>query len=165
MNPIVTLGGVAVGAVLLVLFTIRWWFKEKHRPSAAVPFLLSVAYGMLLILSGGGLLGRASGVLLWGANGIGDISLVYGFGGGTADVTRAAQLVLTDGGHVVVLLLTVILIGLWKWAGKVPNGKIAAGITSGICLGLSGTVAGVCAVPLASGTNMLGLPFTHMVQR
>jgi hypothetical protein len=156
----VTLGGVAVGTALLIGTLIRWWFKEKHRPSDLVPFVLSIAYGMLLILSGGGLLGGGAGVALWGANGIGDGVLHYGVGGTTMDVTRARQLVLDSGGHVVVALLTVVLVSLWLWAPKVRNWKIALGALAGICLALSGTMAGAAAVPLGSGVDALGLVFT-----
>ena len=158
----VTLGGVAAGVGILILFLIRWWFREKHRLTALVPYLLSLGYGMLLILSGGGLLGGLAGITLWGGSGIGDIALVWGVGGTTMDVTRARALVLSPGGHVIVLLLTLTLIGLWVWAGKIPNGKIAAGIITGILLGLSGTLAGLAAVPLGSGVNFLGLGFTRM---
>jgi hypothetical protein len=160
---VVTLGGVAVGAALLLAFLIRWWFEEKHKLSRLVPFALSLAYGMLLILSGGGLLGGLAGLALWGSSGVGDLALVWGVGGTTMDVTRARQLVLDPGGHVVVLLVTVVLVCLWQWARKVPNWKIAAGILCGICLALSGTLAGYAAVPLASGVNLLGLPFTDML--
>lgn len=156
----VTLGGVAVGTALLIGTLIRWWFKEKHRPSDLLPFVLSIAYGMLLILSGGGLLGRSANVALWGANGIGDGVLHYGVGGTTMDVTRARQLVLDSGGHVVVALLTVALVSLWMWAPKVRNWKLALGVLAGVCLALSGTMAGAAAVPLGSGVDALGLVFT-----
>jgi hypothetical protein len=156
----VTLGGVAVGSAILVGTLIRWWFKEKHHPSDLVPFVLSIAYGMLLILSGGGLLGRSAGVALWGANGLGDGALHYGVGGTTMDVTRARQLVLDSGGHVVVGLITVALVSLWLWAPKIRNWKIALGVLAGICLALSGTMAGAAAVPLGSGVDALGLVFT-----
>lgn len=160
-SPIVSLGGVTVGAALLISFGLRWWFQEKHKPVKAVPYLLAVAYGMLLILSGGGILGGLAGFALWGTNGIGDLGLVYGVGGTTMDVTRARQLVLTPGGHVVVILTTVVLIGLWKWAkGKIPHYKIAWGSLTGISLGLSGSLAGAAAIPLGSVVNLLGSGFT-----
>lgn len=157
----VSLGGVAIGVALLLAFLLRWWFQEKHKPARLIPFVLSVAYGMLLILSAGGVTGWLSGMALWGSNGVGDLSLVYGVGGSTQDVTRARQLVLTPGGHVIVLLATVTLICLWKWAGgKVPHYKIAWGTLTGICLALSGTLAGAAAVPLGSAVNWLGTAFT-----
>lgn len=156
----VSLGGVTVGSAILVGVLIRWYFQEKHKAAHLVPFTLSIAYGMLLILSGGGLLGGSAGIALWGANGLGDGALHYGVGGTTMDVTRVRQFVLDPGGHVVVLLITVALIALWKWAPKVRNWKIALGILCGICLALSGTMAGAAAVPLGSGVDALGVVFT-----
>lgn len=160
-NSTVSLGGVAVGASLLIAAGIRWWFVEKHKPLKLVPYLLSVAFGMLLVLSGGGILGWLAGATLWGANGLGDMSLVYGVGGTTMDVTRARQLILTPGGHVIVLLLCVALFATWKWArGKIPTYKVVWGVVTGICLALSGTLAGAAAVPLGSMANLAGTAFT-----
>lgn len=161
----VTLGGTAVGAALLIGYLIRWWFQEKHKPSHLMPFVLSMAYGMLLILSGGGLLGGGAGIALWGSNMVGDGALKYGVGGTTQDVTRDRLLVLTEGGHVVVLLLTVALLALWKWAPKIRNWKIAVGMLCGICLALSGTLAGAAAVPLGSGVDLAGLAFTEVIAK
>lgn len=161
----VSLGGVTVGAGILIAYGIYWWHREKRRPAALVPFALSTAYGMLLILSGGGILGWAAGTALWGANGIGDQSLIWGVGGTTMDVTRARQLVLQPGGHVVVALLTVTLVCLWMWAHKIRSWKLAFGILCGICLALSGTLAGAAAVPLGSGVNALGVAFTQALAR
>lgn len=160
INHTVTLGGVTVGSAILIAYAIYWWFREKHQPGALVPFILSWAYGMLLVLSGGGLLGWGSRTVLWGANGIGDKSLIWGVGGTTMDVTRARQLVLDPGGHVVVLLLTVVLVCLWIFAKKMRSWKLAFGLLCGICLALSGTLAGAAAVPLGSGVNALGVVFT-----
>jgi uncharacterized membrane protein len=61
---IVTLGGVVVGLALLLLTVLKWVFREKRRPSAIVPFLLALAYGMLLILSAGGILGSIADITL-----------------------------------------------------------------------------------------------------
>jgi hypothetical protein len=164
-NQSVSLGGVTVGAAILIVYGIYWWHREKHKPIELVPFALSTAYGMLLILSGGGLLGWAAGTALWGANGIGDHSLIWGVGGTTMDVTRARQIVLQPGGHVVVLLLTVTLAALWKFAKKLRSWKIAIGVLCGICLALSGTVAGAAAVPLGSSANAAGAVFTKAMAR
>lgn len=161
---VVSLGGTVVGLAIVILVGMRWWFRQKHRPAALVPFLLTYVYGTLAILSAGGLLGALAGVTLWGSNGLGDLALVYGVGGGTPNVTRGpGQTALTDGGHGVVLLLTVVLFGLWKWAGKVSTSTLAFGAVSGICLGLNGAVAGVLAVPLASAVNLLGLSLTSLL--
>lgn len=160
---IVTLGGLTAGIGILILTGMRWWFREGHKPAALVPFLLAFAYGMLAIISTGGLISGIAGATLWGANGLGDLALVYGVGGQSANVTRAAQTALSNGGYVVVLLLTLVIFGLAKWAKKVPVSKLAFGALAGICLGLSGTVAGVAAVPLASAANGVGLIFTAML--
>ena len=156
----VTLGGVAVGSGCLVAYGIYWWFREKHQPGALVPYVLATAYGMLITLSGGGVLGWGSRLTLWSANQVGDKSLKYGVGGTTMDVTRARQLVLDPGGHVVVLLITIALLALWKWAKKLRSWKLVVGLICGICLALSGTVAGAAAVPLGSGVDALGVAFT-----
>lgn len=161
----VSLGGVTVGAAILIAYGIYWWHREKRKLAALVPFLLSLAYGMLLILSGGGVLGWGAHITLWGANGVGDKSLIWGVGGTTMDVTRARQLVLDPGGHVVVLLLTVALAALWMFAKKLRSWKIGVGIVCGICLALSGTLAGAAAVPLGSGVNAAGAVFTQEMAR
>lgn len=160
INHTVTLGGVTVGSACVVAYGIYWWFRESHKAGALVPFTLSTAYGMLLTLSGGGLLGWSARSTLWGANQVGDKSLRWGVGGTTMDVTRARQLVLDPGGHVVVLLITVALVCLWKWAKKLRSWKLAVGLVAGVCLALSGTVAGAAAVPLGDGVNALGSAFT-----
>ena len=159
----VTLGGVTVGSACVIGYGIYWWFREGHKAGALVPPALSAAYGMLLILSAGGLLGSLAGIVLWGGNIVGDGSLRYGVGGTTMDVTRAHQLVLDPGGHAVVVLLTVTLVCLWKFAKKLRSWKLAVGLVAGICLALSGTVAGAAAVPLGSGVNTMGLAFTKAV--
>lgn len=168
MQPayVATLGGITAGVAIVLLVLIKWWFKEKHRLTALIPFLLALAYGMLAILSAGtalSALGLGGWLILWGGNLAGYAGLVWGVGGHSPDVTRAHAIVLDDGGHAVVLLLTVVLIGLWKWAGKIPNAKIAAGIVAGVLLGLSGTLMGMAAVPLGTGANALGLAFTRMM--
>lgn len=159
----VTIGGILVGIAILILVGIRWWTKEGHQIAAAASFLLSAAYGMLLIISTGGLLSGLAGITVWGANGLGDLSLVWGAGGTTGDVTRAHQTALAQGGYVVVVLLTVVMVGLWIWS-NIPKGKLAAGTVAGICFGLSGTIAGAAAVPLASGANGLGAAITAAFQ-
>lgn len=160
INHTVTLGGVAVGSACLVVYTIYWWFQEHHKAGRAVPFVLAGIYGILLTLSGGGILGWLARSALWGSNLVGDNALRYGVGGTTMDVTRARELVLDPGGHVVVLLVTVALVALWKWAKKLRSWKLAFGLLCGICLALSGTIAGAAATPLGSGVNTLGIVFT-----
>lgn len=152
----VTLGGFTVGLALIVIQAIRWWTRENHRIAALVPYLLSVAYGMTAIYGVGAILGGLFHIALWGANGLGDLSLVFGVGGTTHDVTGGHTGALTSGGYAVVALLTVVLVCLCVWARSVPVWKVIAGTMAGICLGLVGSVASTAAVPLASAVNAIG---------
>lgn len=160
----ISLAGLALGVGLILLTLIRWWFAEGGRWAALVPFVLAFLYGMLAALAALGsvsVLGGVTWVAVWAANLVGYAGLVWGVGGTAPDVTRGANLVLTPGGYVIVFLFTLVFIGLWKWASKVPNVKLGFGFVSGSCLALSGTVAGIAAVPLASAANMLGVGFTN----
>lgn len=162
---VINLGGVALGVAVLLMSLMRWWLREKRRLAALVPLLLSWLYGMLAALAALGsisVLGAATWLTLWAANVAGYAGLVWGVGGQSPDVSRAQQLALTNGGYVIVFLVTVVLIALWKWAPKVSNGKIAAGAFSGVAMALSGNVAGIAAIPLASCANLLGSGFTGM---
>ncbi|MEU0691422.1 hypothetical protein [Streptomyces uncialis] len=161
----INLGGVALGVAVLLIALMRWWLHEKHEWAALVPFVLSHLYGMLAALAALGswsALGAASWVTVWAANVAGYTTLVWGVGGTAPDVTRAQQLALTPGGYVIVLLFTAVLIALWKWAPRISNGKLAAGAFSGASVALSGTVAGVAAIPLGSSVNLLGSWFTQV---
>jgi hypothetical protein len=158
----VTLGGLTAGFSLITINCLRWWLREQRRIAALVPFLLALAYGIVAVLSAGGLLGGLAHITLWGANGLGDLSLVYGVGGHTRDVTRVSQQALTDGGHAVVVLMTVVLICLCIWSKRLPIWKVAGGAIAGVSLGLVGSIAGAAAVPLASGVNFAGSIFTVM---
>ena len=51
----INLGGVALGVGIILLAVMRWTMREKHRPGAIVPFVLSLLYGMLAALAGPGL--------------------------------------------------------------------------------------------------------------
>jgi hypothetical protein len=159
----INLGGVALGVAIFLVILVRWWFNEKRRWGALVPFVLAVLYGMLVALAALGkvsALGMAAWASLWAANVAGYTGLVWGVGGSAPDVTRAHQLALTPGGYVIVFLLTALLIALWKWAPGVSNSKLFFGSFSGIAVALSGTVAGIAAVPLGSSVNLLGSWFT-----
>lgn len=154
--PTVTLGGLTVGLCLLTIQGIRWWTRENHKLAALVPYLLSVAYGMLAIYGIAGILGVLFHIALWGANGLGDLTLVFGVGGSTHNVTGGHVSALTAGGYVIVTVLTVVLACLCIWAKSVPVWKVVAGTLAGLCLGLVGGVAATAAVPLASAVNALG---------
>lgn len=161
----INLGGVTLGVGIIVLFAMRWVMREKKRLGALVPFVLSLLYGMLAALAALGawsLLGAVTWLGLWAGNVAGYAGLVYGVGGNSPDVTRAQQIVLTDGGYAVVFLLTLVMIGLLKWGPKQSKSKILMGCLAGILIALSGNVAGVAAIPLGSGVNFAGTGFTGM---
>ena len=163
---IVSLGGVTVGLSLLGWEITRWWpgAKQAGKPKHLVkllPFLAVWLYGMLLILSAGGLLGAGADWSLWGSSAIGDAALEYGVGGDTPDVTRTSHLVLSPGGHAVVIIATVVLVAVWtKRRGF--NWMIARAVISGISLGLASGIAGVAGYVLspvvsAAGDAVVGL--------
>lgn len=160
---VINLGGVAVGVGIIFMYLIRWWFMEKRQWTALVPFVLAHVYGLLAALAtftAWSALGIVTWAAIWLANVGGYAGLVWGVGGNAPNVTRGNPIVLTDGGFVVIFLFTLVFIALWKWAPRVPNGKLSAGAFSGICLALSGSVAGAAAVPLGSAVNLLGVAFT-----
>lgn len=163
---IVTMGGVTVGLLLLIYTLITWWpgtkaLRKDPAGSAAslLPFLIAWAYGVLAILTVGGLIGWIADTTLWISNWLGDVALVWGVGGelGQRGPT-VAYLPLTQTGGAVVLLLTVVIIAAAK-RPKTPNevkASLKRGTWCGICLGTSAGVAGFAAVPLAQAANWLG---------
>lgn len=159
----ISLGGVALGVGIDLMFLIRWWFREKRDLPALVPYVLAKLYGMLAALAtvtSVSALSVVTWATIWAANVGGYIGLVWGVGGRSPDVTRGAPIVLDSGGFVIIFLFSLVFIALWKWAPKVPNGKLGAGAFSGVCEALSGTVAGMAAVPLGTAVNVLGIWFT-----
>lgn len=161
---VINLGGIVIGCAIIIGFGIRWWFQEKHDPTALIPFVLAHLYGMISALAtytACSLLGWITWATIWAGNAAGYAGLVWGVGGTDRNVTRAAPVVLTEGGFVIVFLLSVVIGALWMWAPRVSNGKLAAGAASGALLALSGTIAGVAAIPLGSAVNMAGAAFTE----
>lgn len=160
----VTLGGLTTGTCILAALGIRWWTHDNHRAGPLAAILVPVAYGIIAIIAGGGILGTLSIAALWGSNSIGDTALIYGVGGTTQDVTRANTHILTSGGYAVVVITTVALICLCCWSKRVPVLRTLLATTAGISFGLVGTIAGAAAVPLASGVNLLGVVFTTVLK-
>jgi hypothetical protein len=158
----VSLAGIAAATGIVVWFGMHWWIKEGHKPKKIVSFLLSIAYGILAVLGAAGAW-SGLGTLAWGAlwvnNIAGYVGLVWGVGGHDQNVTRASQIVLTPGGYVILFLCTVVLAALVKFS-KIAKNKVIGGFIAGCGLGLSGSIAGAAAIPLASAANMLGSGFT-----
>ncbi len=158
----VTLAGIAAATGIIIWFGMHWWLKEGHKPKKLISFLLAMAYGILAILGTAGAwsaLGAISWGALWLNNLAGYAGLVWGVGGSDQNVTRPQQVVLTPGGYVILFLCTIVLLALVKFS-KVSKGKVIGGFVAGCGLGLSGSIAGAAAVPLASAVNMLGVGFT-----
>jgi hypothetical protein len=158
----VSLAGIAAATGIIIWFGIYWWLKEGHKPKKIISFLLALAYGILAILGTAGAwsgLGAISWGALWVNNLAGYVGLVWGVGGSNQDVTRAAQIVLTPGGYVILFLCTIVLVALVKFS-KISKWKVIFGFIAGCGLGLSGSVAGAAAIPLASAANLLGVGFT-----
>ncbi|MGW2210132.1 hypothetical protein [Streptomyces sp. NPDC001781] len=158
----VTYGGVTVGICLLLHQLVTWWpgtkalRKDPVRHAASLaPFLLAWAYGVLAILTVGGLVGWGARTTLWISNWLGDVSLVWGVGGDTGHKASASHyLPLTQAGGALVLILTVVLIAMAKKSRY--GDEIKRGAWCGVCLGTSAGVAGFAAVPLAMAANAIG---------
>ncbi len=156
---LVSLGGVTVGLSLFGWDFSRWWASNKKRfsPKALrrlVPFLLCLAYGTLLILSAGGLIGAAADWSLWGTSTVGDAVLVYGVGGTNPDVTRSSHLALSAGGHAVVIIVTVVFIAVSTVRGF--RWDFVRGVLAGVSLGLASSVAGAAGYVLAPVVSYAG---------
>lgn len=160
---VISLGGIATGFAIILAALLRWYFKEGRKPLALLPFVFALLYGMIAALSAYNsisALGAVTWLAIWAGNLAGHVGLVWGVGGTDRNVTRAVPIVLESGGYVILLLLTVAFICLMLWAKNIPRGKLAAGALSGSLLALSGTIAGVAAIPLGSAVNVAGSFFT-----
>ncbi|MFH9012646.1 hypothetical protein ACH4C6_14810 [Streptomyces sp. NPDC017943] len=156
---LVSLGGVTVGLSLAGWDVTCWFASHKKRFTIKalrqlLPFLACMAYGTLLILSAGGLIGAAADWSLWGTNQVGEAILVYGVGGTSPNVTRSSFLALTPGGHAVVIIATVILLAVASRRGFRLD--FVRGVLAGISLGLASSVAGLAGYVLAPVVSYLG---------
>lgn len=156
---LVSLGGVTVGLSLFAWDFARWWAgHKKHLTLKALrdlaPQLLCMAYGALLILSAGGLLGAAADWSLWGTNQVGNTVLVYGLGSATPNVTRSMHLALTPGGHSVIIIVTVVVVAVSSRRGF--RWDFVRHVLSGISLGLASSIAGAIGFVVAPSVSWLG---------
>lgn len=162
MNTALTIGGVTVGLAILVHHLVGWWPGSKSlradplaHAGALLPFLVAWAYGVLAVLTVGGIIGWAFDTTVWISNWLGDAALVWGVGGEAGQsAAGTVYLPLTQTGSAIVLLLTV---GIVAAAKKSRYGRdLKAGAWCGACLGTSAGVAGLAAVPLAQAVNAVG---------
>lgn len=153
---VVSLGAVVVGLSITGWYVTTWWVgSKKHSIKDLLPFICCSLYGMLLILTAGGILGGLAGWALWGSSQVGDAALTYGVGAGTPDVTRQSSLVLTDGGAATVIVMTVVLCAVWR-RKRSFHVEYALGVVNGITLGLASGIAGVAATVLGPVVNTSG---------
>lgn len=178
-TSLVGLGGVAVAICIIVWESVRWWYESPGKtgteklkknwralPVPCVPmnaFGALSCFGMLLILSAGGVLGGAASVALWGSNEVGRIALEQGVGGTDADVTRSTSLVLSNGGHLVVLAMAVAFAGVCVFSRSKRGfsvrdvlARLVLPVVCGICMGLSSGMAGWAAQVLGPAVDTLG---------
>lgn len=158
----VTLGGVTVGLAILVHHLVTWWPGSKplrndplHHLSSLLPFLAAWSYGVLAILTAGGVIGWGFDTTVWISNWLGDVALVWGVGGQSGRAAAASSyLPLTQTGGCVVLLITVGILAAVKKSRFASD--IKRGAWCGACLGTSAGIAGFAAVPLAQAANWAG---------
>jgi hypothetical protein len=158
----VTFGGVTVGICILLATLVRWsgrkaLMKRPHEEvGALLPFLLAWAYGVLAILTVGGIVGWVADSALWISNWLGDAALVWGVGGEVGQQGAATRYVpLTGAGNGIVLIFTVAMVVARKKSAQYGR-DLTMGMWCGVCLGTSAGVAGFAAVPLATAVNVIG---------
>ncbi|WP_073951557.1 hypothetical protein [Streptomyces kebangsaanensis] len=158
----VTFGGVTVGICILIATLVKWWpgkalQKDPLRHvGRLLPFLIGWAYGVLVILGIGGIIGWAARTALWITSWLGDVALVWGVGTEAGQrAGGAVYLPLTQTGGGIVFILTVAIVVAIKKSSKY-GGDLLMGTWCGVTLGTSAGVAGFAAVPLAQGANWLG---------
>ncbi|MEE1735955.1 hypothetical protein PUR49_05425 [Streptomyces sp. BE147] len=171
----VSLGGITLGTIIVVLVGVRWYKKGgggKGEDGGGrdwkqlLPFTIALAFGILAVLAAGpaSALGLITRLGLWGGDSIGTLYLVYGVGGTSPDVTRAAPVILTPGGNGIFAIWVAVMIALFIWSKKLPRLQTLLGILAGVLLGLSQGIAGMAAVPLASAVNAAGGWYAGVVQ-
>ncbi|MEU6222257.1 hypothetical protein [Streptomyces sp. NPDC047042] len=156
---LVSLGGVTTGLSLFAWDFTRWWTSHKKRLTlkalqALLPQILCLAYGALLVLSVGGIIGAIADWSLWGTNQVGRVVLIYGLGASTPNVTRSSQLALTPGGHAAVIIITVVTIAVCTRRGF--RWDYVRQIFAGISLGLASNVAGIVGFIVAPTVSWVG---------
>ncbi|WP_327131996.1 hypothetical protein OG311_13480 [Streptomyces sp. NBC_01343] len=165
----VSLGSVTIGLSIMAWHLARWWKTggkgggsagpgghAGRDPKILIPFLSSVALGMLCVTAAEGLLGTGATMLLGLGNTLGNWSLTAVTGTVTPGVTRSGAKSLTPGGCAALVIYIVVLISLWKSGPKVFKGKVISGVICGVMLGLSAGFSGVAASAVVTVFNAVG---------
>lgn len=158
----VTIGGVTVGFCILASTLVKWWPGAKtlrtdplRQLARLLPFLAGWCYGVLAVLSIGGLVGWIADSWLWINSWLGDAALVWGVGGqGGTDASGVQYLPLTQPGAGITLILTAAMSAALKVSSR--RDDLFMGMWCGITLGTSAGLAGLAAVPLAEAVNWAG---------
>jgi hypothetical protein len=165
MTP--TLGAILVGLLFLAWEIATWYPGIKTlranplgQLGELLPFVLSWAVGALTAMVVGGLVGWIGDTALWGFGAFGDGLLVYGVGAQTGTAPGSTSAPLTQGGLFMTLIVITVFLARRK---RGASGSKWRGWSSGISLGLTGSIARYAAVPLASGANVAGVWLTGMV--
>ncbi|MFI6606870.1 hypothetical protein [Streptomyces sp. NPDC050507] len=175
----VSLGAVTIGLGILAWHLTKWWKAggggakampgagggggAGRDPKALIPLLSSMCLGMVSITAAGGLIGTGAQFLLNSGSLIGNWSLTAATGTVTPEVTRSGLKALSPGGCALLVIYFVTCTALWKSGAKILKGKIAAGVTSGVMLGLSAGFSGMASVALVTITNAVGDKITGVV--
>ncbi|MCX5234422.1 hypothetical protein OG824_04135 [Streptomyces prunicolor] len=174
----VSLGAVTIGLSIMAWHLSRWWKAGGggkggppgvggggggRDPKVLIPFLSSVALGMLCVTAAGGLLGTGAVMLLGLGDSLGNWSLTAVTGTVTPGVTRSGQKVLSPGGCAALVVYIVVLIALWKSGGKLFKGKVISGVICGVMLGLSAGFSGVAAAAVVTVFNAAGDKITGVM--
>lgn len=158
----ITLGGFVLGAGLLVHALIGWWPGVKplrkhptRHAASALPLVLGYAFGTLLAMCAGGLVGWLLNFSMWGVSWAGDAGLVWGVGGDGGDIvaSRGPRQLLTNGGHAFVLISLFVFSAVCRKSEAV-RAVLIKSACAGVLLGLVPGVLGAMAVPLATAANV-----------
>lgn len=168
MNVYYTMGTLLFGFTMLVWEIADWYpgikaLQGKRKLQIIgqlLPFVLTWAIGALFTLCAGGVAATVGKFMLWGAETLGDLTYVYGFGGPQMLAPRTVGLALDPGGLLIAILAFVVFVVRRK---KGATGSKWRGFLSGGTLALSAGVARWAAVPLASAANLAGVWFTAVV--
>lgn len=158
-----TMGSFTIGLGVVVHHFVSWWPGRKRLqkdPMGAftsfLPFAFGFAYGMLIILGVGGLVGWLADAVVWGVGWVGDGALVWGVGGQRESLSVGGKtLALTNGGLMIVLLLMFLAVALRKKAAALKQ-DIGRGTLGGVLTGTVPSVSAAFAIPLASFVNAAG---------
>lgn len=151
-----TLGGLGIALLILALNLYGFWTVGKKDPAHLAPFGAGVGMGALATMCVGGLYGWAASALAGGANGGGDRAVPGATGGDSRPITTGTTAALTDGGGLLVFILSGVFAVALRSASKKPSRRMLGGLIVGACLAYTAGVAGLLDDTLAPAVNAAG---------